>query len=329
MLKQQTTPLQPIRHPLFSKQNIEVFIKREELNHLQIQGNKLYKLELNLKEHLKSDKKFLLTFGGAYSNHVAATAAACQQFKIPSIAVIRGEELASNPSKWSSTLKRAQQQGMQFLFISRADYRLKNNADFIEKLLSHYGQQLNPEQHKALQNAFQNQLLTVLPEGGSNDLAVQGFDPLMKEIENQYPDWTDLYCAVGTGATLAGLVANSRYQHPRTLHGVAVLNEAEYLEPKIEKWIRSNQKYSTLNRWQLHHNSHAGGYAKCDCELQHFIEIIWPQMATETAIQLDPIYTSKAFHCFWKNMKNQQIKKDSKVILLHSGGLQGCFSKNT
>jgi 1-aminocyclopropane-1-carboxylate deaminase len=327
MLKQQTTPLQAIKHPLFQDHKIRVFVKREDLNNKEIQGNKLYKLDLNLKEHLKYNKKFLLTFGGAYSNHIAATAAACQQLNIPVIAVIRGNELANNLHKWSHTLLNAKQLGMEFIFVSRADYRLKQSTQFIDKLLTDYASQLNPELKQQLQHALWHKQITLLPEGGSNDLAVQGFASLTAEIENQCANWTDLFCAVGTGATLAGLVANSRYQNQRTLHGVTVLNKADYLLPQIQEWISANQQYPALNAWQLHHDSHAGGYAKTDDELSHFVDTIWPQITAETVIQLDPIYTSKAFHCFWKKLKNQEIKRDSTVILLHSGGLQGS-SKN-
>lgn len=323
MLKQQTTPLQALKHPLFNQQNISVFVKREELNHEQIQGNKLYKLELNLENHLNCDKKFLLTFGGAYSNHIAATAAACQQLDITAIGIIRGNELASQPEKWSHTLQRAQQQGMQFIFISRKDYRLKSQDNFIEVLLQDYQQQLADNLLAELQDAYQNSQITLLPEGGSNDLAVQGFTPLTQEIEQQCPQWTNLFCAVGTGATLAGLVASSAYQNGRTIHGVAVLAQGDYLKRQIQHWIETNKRHLQTNDWQLIGDMHQGGYAKISDELQNFIDTTWQEIQDDSEIKIEPVYSGKAFFAFWQKVQRQEFPSGSKIILLHSGGLQG------
>lgn len=319
MLKHKTTPLQPIEHPLFNEHKIRVFVKREELNHEQIQGNKLYKLELNLKQFRNSDKKFLLTFGGAYSNHIAATAAAAHQLRIPAIGIIRGDELAANSAKWSHTLVEAQRNGMHLVFIRRTDYRLKNHDNFLSLLQQNYAEQLvdffDPQ--------FDPQNAYILPEGGSNQLAVQGFQSLADELEQQNPQWTHLYCAVGTGATLAGLSAYSRYDSQRILNGVAAINDSDYLLSQITRWIATANPQQS-NRWQLRQNCHAGGYAKRDHELDQFIREIWPQFR----IPIEPVYTAKAFLCFWKDLINHKITKDSKVILLHTGGLQGADYKS-
>lgn len=311
MLKQKTTPLQMIDHPLFREKNLQVFVKREELNHPKIQGNKLYKLELNLTHFFKSDKKFLLTFGGAYSNHIAATAAAANQFQIPAIGIIRGAELAGQKHKWSHTLLEAQQNGMQLVFINRRDYRLKYQTDFLSLLQQNYADQLP--------DYFAQQKAYLLPEGGSNQLAVQGFTSLAKELENQCPGWNELYCAVGTGATLAGLTAYSEYSPERVLKGVAALKESDYLVPQIKQWINAAADKRQINRWQLLGDCHCGGYAKSSQELETFLQEVW----SEFQIPLDPIYTSKTFFCFWKSILNQEIKPNSRVILLHTGGLQG------
>ncbi|QKI89019.1 1-aminocyclopropane-1-carboxylate deaminase/D-cysteine desulfhydrase [Thiomicrorhabdus xiamenensis] len=314
MLKHKTTPLQPIEHPLFNEHKIRVLVKREELNHELIQGNKLYKLELNLKHFRNSDKKFLLTFGGAYSNHIAATAAAAHQFQIPAIGVIRGDELAANPAKWSHTLVEAQRNGMHLVFIRRPDYRLKTRDDFLSLLQQNYAEQLAD----FVDPQFDPQNAYILPEGGSNQLAVQGFQSLAEELDQQCPQWTNLYCAVGTGATLAGLSAYSQYDIRRILNGVATINDSDYLMPQIAQWITTVQPQQS-NRWQLRQNCHAGGYAKTDPELEQFIQEIWPQFR----IPIEPVYTAKAFHCFWKDLINHEISKDSVVVLLHTGGLQG------
>ncbi|BBP46113.1 1-aminocyclopropane-1-carboxylate deaminase [Thiosulfatimonas sediminis] len=321
--KQLTTPLQALHHPLFEAQKLQVWMKREEQNNALIQGNKLYKLELNLTEHLKSDKKILLTFGGAYSNHLAATAAACHLLKTPVIGIVRAAELANNPAKWSHTLNHCKQNGMQLMFVSRADYRLKEHPNFIEHLLEKDGAQLSQAQYHALQHAWQQKQITILPEGGSNDLAVRGFAPLTAELQQQCPDWSDLFCAVGTGATLAGLVANSEYRAERTLYGVAVLQQSEHLWPQINDWILRNQTSKTTNNWQLLNQYHHGGYAKKSEQLQHFIKKTWQEINTEKAIPIEPIYTAKAFYAFWQKLMAGDFRAGAKIILLHSGGLQG------
>ena len=202
-----TTQMTQLLSPLFEEQQIEVWMKREEMNHPTVQGNKWHKLKLNLEEAIQQQKTSLLTFGGAYSNHIAASAAAAKQAGLKSIGFIRGEELALNPDKWSPTLKLAHQNSMELHFISRTNYREKNHPDTLKKL-----QQEFP-------------LAYIIPEGGSNILAVQGFEPLMSDIEIQCPDWTHLYTAVGTGGTLAGLVSFAKPNLNRTILGVAALKK--------------------------------------------------------------------------------------------------------
>ncbi|MCF6299000.1 MAG: pyridoxal-phosphate dependent enzyme [Thiomicrorhabdus sp.] len=294
MKKANLTPLTQLISPLFEAHQVNVYIKRDELNHPLIQGNKWHKLRLNVQEALRQHKTTLLTFGGAYSNHIAATAVAAQEAGLDSIGVIRGDELASQPKKWSETLKQATQNGMKFQFITRTEYRKKS------------------EMNIALQARFPEAY--ILPEGGSNALAVEGFKPLMQQIERQCPDWTHLFSAVGTGATLAGLIKYAPLKN-RTILGVPVIKQGNYLLPQIHEWI----KEEPTNPWQLLTEYHCGGYAKTPPYLLEQKQ----QFEEEFGIQLDPVYTAKMVYAFYQELKQNKIPPGSTVILLHTGGLQG------
>ncbi len=300
-----TTQMTQLSSPLFDEYQIEVWMKRDEMNHPTVQGNKWHKLKLNLNEAVRQQKDTLLTFGGAYSNHIAATAAAAQQAGLKSIGFIRGEELALSPDKWSPTLKLAQKNGMTLHFISRTDYREKNRPDTQQKL------------------QFEFPLAYIIPEGGSNILAVQGFESLVSDIEIQCPDWTHLYTAVGTGGTLAGLVSFAKPDLNRTLLGVAVLKNADYLVPLIEQWILQAAEHNSVNHWQLLTQYHTGGYAKKTAELLQKMS----DFEMEFKIDLEPIYTAKMVAAFYDQLHKNLIKPGSKVVLLHTGGLQGRVGK--
>ncbi len=297
------TPIIKLVDPLFEMHKITVYMKREELNHPHIQGNKWHKLSLNLQAAIEQRKTTLLTFGGAYSNHIAATAVAAQERGLKSIGIIRGEELARHPEKWSHTLQQAAQHGMTFQFITRAAYRQKSTPCILKALQKDY-----PDAY-------------IIPEGGSNALAVKGFEPLMLQIEKQCPNWTHLFSAVGTGATLAGLVKYTPYDpkkvnnHPRTILGVPVLKQGNYLKPQIQTWIGPKSVHS----WKLLTEYHCGGYAKISPPL------LQQMLAFEQTfhILLDPIYTAKMVYAFYDQLKQGTFKAGSKIILLHTGGLQG------
>jgi len=319
------TPCVQLTHPLFDKYKVQVWVKLDYLNHPEIQGNKLHKLKYNLLDAVERGAEQLITFGGAYSNHIAATAAAANEIGLPVTGVIRGQELEQHPEKWSHTLKHAQQNGMQFLFISRKNYRLKQQAPQVIQWL---------KQHP---KSF------VIPEGGSNDLAIKGFDEMCAQITQQMPDWTHLYCPVGTGGTLAGLIANCR--HPKNIQispagqkrlptvlkniiGIAVLNEADYLRKDIQSWIETfenkrENKIENNNKikidWQLITDAAGGGYGKTSNYLKSFQK----RFEQTFNLPLDPIYTAKLFHGIYKQIVQKKLPAGSKVLVLHTGGLQG------
>lgn len=290
-----TTPLQKLEDTRFELAGIEVWMKRDDLNHPLIQGNKWHKLRLNLQQAEHQGQNQLLTFGGAYSNHIAATAAACYERGWPSIGFIRGDELATNHQAWSPTLKQAQLHGMQFEFLDRQTYRLRHHQAWLE----------------ALQPRFPNAYL--LPEGGSNEFAVAGFEQVINQLNQQCESWTDLFCAVGTGGSLAGLAKYASIN--QTIWGVASLKKADYLKPQIQNWIGSSKQ-----NWRLLTEFHGGGYAKSNSE----IVLKTKQFESQFQIQLDPIYTAKLVWAFNTLLEQNHFQPGQKIILYHSGGLQGC-----
>lgn len=314
------TPCIELTHPLFEKYNVQVWVKQDYLNHPDIQGNKLHKLKYNLTAAVEQGAEQFLTFGGAYSNHIAATAVAAKEIGITAIGVIRGNELEGHPEKWSLTLKQAHANGMRFLFVSRKDYRLKKDAP------------------KVIEWLKQNPHSFVIPEGGSNDLAVKGFDTLCAQINQQLPDWTHLYCPVGTGGTLAGLVANfqtiqnlqtlpagkNSEQIHKTIVGMAVLNQADYLKKDIHKWIQEfeNKKESIklhAIEWQLNTDACAGGYAK----MPNYLKSFQKRFEHTFSIPLDPVYTAKLFYGVYQQIVQKKLPAGSKLLVVHTGGLQG------
>lgn len=303
------TPCTILEHPWFRKYQIKVWVKHDYRNHPTIQGNKWHKLKYNLQQAIEDNATTILTFGGAYSNHIAATAVAAKQMGIASIGIIRGEELAEQPEKWSHTLQAAKQQGMALIFISRQQYRLKHDAQIVQTL-----KQSRPN-------------LFIIPEGGSNDLAIKGFDELSHQIQQQVPNWSHIFCPVGTGGTLAGLVANLSNQETlpagqkllnREVCGMAVLKQANYLLPEIEQWIAAHSSKKPIC-WRLEPNAHCGGYGKTPNYLRAFQH----RIENTFGIPLDPIYTAKLALAVYHQIRNKTLPAGSEIVLLHTGGLQG------
>jgi 1-aminocyclopropane-1-carboxylate deaminase len=293
-IQQNPTPLQRLHCKKFDQAGITVWIKRDDLNHPQIQGNKWHKIKLNLQAAKTQGYPALLTFGGAYSNHIAATASAAQLMGFKSHAIIRGDELANNPTAWSGTLKLAHLQGMQFEFVSRQIYRLRHDGGWLAELQQRY-----PDCY-------------LLPEGGTNSLAIHGFQSVIQELEMQCAGWTHLLCAVGTGGTLAGLVKHARLD--QQVWGIASLAQADHLKPFIQSYLTQNTA-----QWQLFTDYHGGGYAK----ISEPIQIVMQNFEQQFSILLDPVYTAKLVFGFYDLLHKKVFAPGSQVILYHSGGLQG------
>ena len=284
-------PLEKISSPLFLEREIEVFVKREDQIDQEISGNKWRKLKYNLIAAKEQGFQTILTFGGAYSNHIAATASACKRFGFQSIGIIRGEELNINSNP---TLQKAAADGMQLQFISRSDYQNRNDPNWVQKL---------GDMHSAF----------VVPEGGSNDLALQGVKELIEEIE---VDFDYIICPVGTGGTLAGIV--NGLTDNQTALGISSPKGEAYLEELIEHLT------DVSKRWELNHDYHFGGYAKFDSHLIDFINRFY----NEYQIPLDPIYTGKMMYAVFDLVKKGKFPDGSRMVCVHTGGLQGIAGFN-
>ncbi len=280
---------QPI--PL-SFSNITLEIKREDLIHPIVSGNKFRKLKYNLLQAKTENQHTLLTFGGAYSNHIAAVAFAGKEHGFKTVGIIRGNELekgfAENP-----TLQFAHDCGMQFDFVTRAEFKIKSEVSFEEQLVAKWGRFYS------------------IPEGGTNALAVLGCQEILKEEDSKF-DF--ICCCVGTGGTISGLI-NSAQPHQKILGFPAL--KGDFLTEEI-------RKFATNDRWELIGDFNFGGYAKISNELVDFIN----RFLLETGIPLDPVYTGKMVFGVIDLIRKNYFPKDSKILMIHSGGLQGIDGMN-
>lgn len=274
----------PYQHIEYRHQRIS--IKRLDLIHPQISGNKFFKLKYNLLAARQQGFEKVLTFGGAYSNHIPATAFAAHQFGFQSLGMIRGEELAQRPL--NPTLATAQQFGMQLEFISRNAYRQKDQPDFLQHLQQQY-----PDFY-------------LIPEGGTNALAVQGCREILTAEDAQF----DLICcAVGTGGTFAGLIEASQ-QHQQLL-GFSAL-KGDFLTHEVAQ-------LTTKRNWRILDDYCCGGYAKTTPELIQFIQTFEQRYN----IPLEQVYTGKMLRGIFDLIDQDKIGPDQKILLIHTGGLQG------
>ncbi|MGY0393165.1 1-aminocyclopropane-1-carboxylate deaminase/D-cysteine desulfhydrase [Bizionia sp. KMM 8389] len=284
---------------MFSIRNIEnqyieetMAVKPEYLIDSYISGNKYRKLKFNIETAKKQNLETILTFGGAYSNHIAAVAAAGNRYGFKTIGVIRGEELVNKISS-NSTLVYARSQGMQFHFISREDYRNKTDESFKASLKTKFGD------------------FYLIPEGGTNDLAVKGCEEILTEVDAEFDFIT---CAVGTGGTISGLI-NSAKKHQKILGFPAL--KGDFLRKDISKFAQNDN-------WDLITDYHFGGYAKIKPELISFIN----DFKRQYGIPLDPIYTGKMAFGVFDLIKKGYFPEQSKILMIHTGGLQGIAGIN-
>jgi 1-aminocyclopropane-1-carboxylate deaminase len=271
---------------------ITLHIKREDLIHPFISGNKFRKLKYNLLQAKAEKKSKLLTFGGAFSNHIAAVAYAGKENNLETIGIIRGEELASKILE-NPTLTFAQNCGMKFEFVSREDYKTKATNTFIEDLKGRYGD------------------FYLVPEGGTNSYAVKGCEEILTDEDY---DFTHICCAIGTGGTISGLI-NSAKAHQKIIGFPAL--KGDFLSDDI-------RKFATNSNWEVQLDYHFGGYAKINEELIRFINDFYKQ----TNIPLDPIYTGKMMFGILDLINKGYFPKGAKILAIHTGGLQGIEGMN-
>jgi len=273
-------------------ENTELAIKREDKIHPFVSGNKFRKLKYNVLEALRMGSPCLLTFGGAYSNHIAAVAAAGAEVGLKTIGIIRGEEISENMSE-NPTLVFATSCGMKLHFVTREIYRSKAEEAYIESLRHKFGE------------------FYLLPEGGTNALAIKGCEEILANVQQDF----DYICSsVGTGGTIAGLI-NSALPHQKVLGFSA-------LKGTFQKELI--KEYSTNTNFELFDDYCFGGYAKIDVALIRFIN----EFKEKTGIPLDPIYTGKMMYGILDLMKKGYFNENSRILAVHTGGLQGISGMN-
>lgn len=279
------SPVQQIKNKLFTERGLEVFIKRDDLIHPIISGNKWRKLKYLLKEAHAENKTHLITFGGAYSNHLLATAAAGAKFGFKTTGFVRGEQVDNN------TLFLCRLHGMNLLYVDRESYCNK-----MQLFNNRFGND---------QNAF------FIDEGGSSAEGVEGCSELVAELAETYDQ---IFCACGTGTTAAGII-NGLIKHERStqLNAVPVFKNGGFIKDKIDKYLIAPNSY------HIHTDYHFGGYGKVDETLINFVK----QFVAETGILIEPVYTGKMLYALFDLAAKEHFSAGSRLLAIHSGGIWG------
>ncbi|GAA3966659.1 1-aminocyclopropane-1-carboxylate deaminase/D-cysteine desulfhydrase [Mucilaginibacter dorajii] len=279
------SPVQQINDPLFAEHNVKVFLKRDDLIHPMISGNKWRKLKYILKSAQHRHKNHLVTFGGAYSNHLLATAAAAAKFGFKATGIVRGEAVDND------TLFLCKLHGMQLIFTDRESYRDKPAL---------FNQYFDDDAE-----AF------FIDEGGSSTEATQGCSELVEELTDTYDH---IFCACGTGTTAAGIINGlTQHQLNTNFNAVPVFKNGGFIKEEIDKFLHKQVAYD------LHTGYHFGGYGKTTDELIKFIK----QFVASTGIVIEPVYTGKMMYAIYDLISKGHFKPGSKILAIHSGGIWG------
>jgi len=269
---------------------LQLSIKREDVIHPYVSGNKWRKLKYNLEEARNKGYQNLLTFGGAYSNHIYATAAAANEAGFSSVGVIRGEELVNKPL--NKTLQFAEVRGMRLHFITREKYRNKYDPKLLDDLKSSQGD------------------FYLIPEGGTNELAIKGTQEIMDESTAEF----DIICSsVGTGGTIAGIIEGMNESQQAI--GFSAL-KGDFLKDEVQSLLTGPAKNKN---WSINTDYHFGGYAKSSKKLVDFMN----SFEKKHKVLLDPIYTTKMMFGIYDMIKKDMFKAGEKILVIHTGGLQG------
>ncbi len=280
------TPLQKLERPIFNKMGIEVWLKRDDQTHPHVSGNKFRKLKYNLIEAQKAQKETLLSFGGAYSNHLFALAAAAKIFGFKSEVIIRGDELNENSSP---TLAFAHKHGMKMHFVSRTDYRDKVVLKERYLTSSHF----------------------YIPEGGSNQAALKGCSEMLDEVLEVVKP-THFCLSAGTGGTVAGVLSNDNFDEK--VYCFPALKKGGFIKDEVSELLQKD-----TGNLELFTDYHFGGYGKTKPNLIEFIKYVEP----EFDIKLEQVYTGKLLYGVFDLIQKGHFHAGSKIVIYHSGGLQG------
>ncbi|RXE95831.1 1-aminocyclopropane-1-carboxylate deaminase/D-cysteine desulfhydrase [Pseudoalteromonas phenolica O-BC30] len=281
-------PFKKLSTHYLNKKKIKLSIKRDDLLHPVISGNKWRKLKYNLINMKSKGYDSFVTFGGAFSNHLYASAMACKTFNLTGHAIIRGPEIdESNP-----TIKMARACGMNLYAVNRKTYRSRHAPAYLQ----------------TLQTEFPNSF--IIPEGGTNHAALRG----VAELAASLPQSDYVICATGSGGTVAGLAKGCT--HNTQVIGIAVLKQAEYLNQEIAQLLTSTHSGAP---WQLLTNHHYGGYGKFTDDVWAFCQF----MHQAYKLPLEPVYTGKMLFAVWQLISQDYFPQGSRITAIHTGGLQG------
>lgn len=281
------SPIQRIHDPIWDNQKIELYIKREDLIHPIVNGNKYRKLKYNL----ETKPNCIITFGGAFSNHIHATASAGKLYNILTVGIIRGELDEDNP-----TLLYARSCGMKLHFVDRASYQLKEESEAAQTIIAKYTDPL------------------ILPEGGNNELARKGTAEVAIEINEQLPEVNYIALSAGTGGTTSGILIGKQSDQKVLVFSAL---KGNFLKSEIHKM-------SASSNFELQTDYHFGGYARTKPELISFIN----QFNEDHQIVLDPIYNGKGLYGIIDLIQKGFFSEGSKIIWILTGGQQGNVAWN-
>lgn len=286
------SPVEEIDLPIFREKNIKVFVKREDLIHPLLSGNKWRKLKYNIDHYTSNGYSRMITFGGPFSNHLYAFASACKIFSIAGTAFVRGDGFdANNP-----TLNHLKECGIEMIFLDREAYKLKQQA-------------------KKAMEYLKSGNVFILPEGGSNKLGMKGVKEMMEEVHSLKPSPDVILVCAGTGCTASGIIdsTNIKVEVYPALKG-------SFMTDLIKQHVNGVRE-----NFECIEGYHFGGYAKVNEELVEFIVAF----RKDTGIPLDTVYTGKMFYGMLERIKNDTYAKGSVLLAIHTGGLQGIEGFNS
>jgi len=312
------SPLTKLEDPWLDQFNVNVFIKRDDLIHPLISGNKFRKLKYALRRYEQEQFQGIVSFGGLWSNHLHALSCVAEKYKIPSIALIRGHR----PTKSVDTLIDIERSGMEIHFITREDYRE----------LRRFREQGRLREHPILK-PWDKYL--IVPEGGSSTDALLGVADILTETRQQFDR---IYLACGTGATVAGLSVGLKNLAHTRLTGIAALKAGTSLQENVQHLLNEHYNLMTSqanhlsgnqsldnkarhysDNWQIDLNYHFGGFAKISDALLIFMK----QLYQRTGLVTEPVYTGKCLYALYDHIKSGVVTPGEKIMMIHTGGLQG------
>lgn len=285
------TPLQRLSNAAIERAGVQLYIKRDDLIHATVSGNKWRKLKYNLLEAQTRGERAVLTFGGAYSNHLYATAAAGNALGLKTVGIVRGLELEG---KENATLQFCRRKDMELHFMTREEYRRRHSEAYLREIVARFG---NPY---------------LIPEGGTTELALKGVAEMVHEVKQQLgaiPDY--MATAAGTGGTAAGILSAGA-----DALAFSALKGGDFLKEDIHQLLKEYKQPGNLT---LLTDYHFGGYAKWNAELLTFIR----DFRAEFGIQLEQVYTAKMFYGLFDLLKKGYFKAGATIVAVHTGGLQG------